>query len=165
MIHQTINNNKKQNSMKTNKVNNSIIIEQLNKILASQQVTYQNFRTMHWLVKGADFYMLHKMYEEFYTETAEIVDELAERILMLGGIPYHTYSEYLSSSFIEPVLEVPKGKESLRIAVSNFEHLLASYNNLITEASENNDEGTVALFSELIASTEKKIWMLKTTLS
>ena len=144
---------------------NANTVANLNKVLSDLQVVYQNLRTMHWLVKGHDFYMLHKMYEEFYTETAEVVDEVAERILMLGGVPYHQFSEYLANAAVQPVVEVPKGKESLKVAVSNFEHLLGAYRKLIAEAAENNDEGTVALFSELIASTEKKLWMLQTTLS
>lgn len=144
---------------------NANTVERLNNVLSDLQVVYQNLRTMHWLVKGPDFYMLHKMYEGYYTETAEVVDEVAERILMVGGIPYHQFSDYQANSSVQPVTEVPKGKESLKVAVANFEHLLKSYREVLAEAADNNDEGTVALFSELIASTEKKLWMLKTTLA
>ncbi|MFA9388176.1 MAG: Dps family protein [Prolixibacteraceae bacterium] len=147
------------------KANNVNTVEKLNHVLADLQLVYQNQRTMHWLVKGQDFYMLHKMFEEFYTETAEIVDEVAERILMLGGVPLHQFSEYLKHTSIQAIAEVPKGKESLKVAVANFEHLLAAYREISGLATENNDEGTAALFSELIASTEKKLWMLNTTLS
>ena len=144
---------------------NANTVERLNNVLSDLQVVYQNLRTMHWLVKGSDFYMLHKMYEGFYNETAEVVDEVAERILMVGGVPYHQFKDYLNNSSVQPVVDVPKGKESLKIAVANFEHLLKSYREVITEAADNNDEGTVALFSELISSTEKKLWMLNTTLA
>ena len=144
---------------------NANTVETLNNVLSDLQVVYQNLRTMHWLVKGPDFYMLHKMYEGFYNETAEVVDEVAERILTIGGVPYHQYNDYLKHSSVQPVVDVPKGKESLKIAVANFEHLLKSYREVIAEAADNNDEGTVALFSELIASTEKKLWMLNTTLA
>jgi len=140
-------------------------IEKLNNVLSDLQVVYQNLRTMHWLVKGPDFYMLHKMYEEFYNETAEVVDEVAERILMVGGIPLHQFSDYLNNSSVQPIADVPKGKESIKVTVANFEHLLKAYRAIITEAANNNDEGTVALFSELIASTEKKLWILNTTLA
>ncbi len=147
------------------KANTSNTVEKLNNILADLQVMYQNLRTMHWLVKGSDFYTLHKLYEEYYTETAEVVDQVAERILMLGGIPLHQYADYLNTATIVPVAEVPKGKESLKIVVSNYEQLLDSYRKIIAFAAADSDEGTVALFSELIASTEKKLWMLKSTLA
>lgn len=148
--------------MKTNNVNT---VEKLNQVLADLQVVYQNFRTMHWLVKGRDFYMLHKMYEEFYTETADVVDEVAERILMLGGVPHHQLSTYVEQAKVQPVSHVETGKESLKTAVANYEHLLAAYRDLNEHAAENGDEGTAALFSELIGSTEKKLWMLNTTLA
>ena len=137
----------------------------LNSVLSDLQVVYQNLRTMHWLVKGPDFYMLHKLYEGYYNETADVVDEVAERILMLGGIPYHQLTDYLSNASIQPVTEVPEGRASLKIAVSNFEHLLQSYREIVADAAENGDEGTVALFSDFISSTEKNLWMLNTTLS
>lgn len=141
------------------------VVEKLNKVLSDLQVVYQNQRTLHWLVKGGDFYMLHNLYEKFYTETAEEVDEVAERILMLGGVPYHQFSEYLENAQVKPVVEVPKGKESLKLAVNDYEALLASYREVLELAGENNDEGTNALFSDLISSTEKKLWMLKSTLA
>lgn len=140
-------------------------VENLNKVLANLQVVYQNFRTMHWLVKGSDFFMLHNKYEEMYNETAEVVDEVAERILTLGGTPLHQFSDYVAHSNIAPVTEVPKGKASLQIAVDNYNALLNNYREIIAEAAENGDEGTVALFSELISSGEKKVWMLNATLS
>jgi len=150
--------------METKRTNNNVVA-QLNNVLADQQIVYQNMRAMHWLIKGPDFYQLHKMFEGFYTELADVVDDVAERILTLGGVPYHQFSEYLDQTSIEPVDEVPRGKESLKITVDNFEHLLGEYREVLEAASNDGDEGTVALFSELIASTEKKLWMLNATLS
>lgn len=147
------------------KNSNSKVVNQLNQVLSDLQVVYQNLRTMHWLVKGVNFYQLHNLYEELYNETAETVDEVAERILMLGEVPLHTYSDYLKTAKVNVVSEVPAGLESLKTVVANQEHLLASYRVIVSEAANNSDEGTVALMSELIASTEKKLWMLKTTLA
>jgi starvation-inducible DNA-binding protein len=144
---------------------NTQVVEKLNKVLSDLQVVYQNQRTLHWLVKGSDFYMLHNLYEKFYDETAETVDEVAERILMLGGVPLHQFSDYLENAQIKPVTEVPKGKESLKLAVSDYENLLQSYREVLELAGENDDEGTNALFSDLISSTEKNLWMLKSTLA
>jgi len=149
----------------TMKANNEKTVERLNKVLSDLQVVYQNLRTMHWLVKGEQFFMLHKFYEELYNETAETVDEVAERILMLGGTPSHLFVDYLKQSDIEPVVEVPKGKESLKLVVKNYNYLLSSYRELNAYAAENDDEGTAAMFSELIGSTEKKLWMMNSTLA
>jgi len=141
------------------------LVNSLNSLLSDLQVTYQNLRTLHWLVEGRDFFMLHKLYEDYYTETADVVDEVAERVLMLGGKPLFLFSDYLQNAKVEPVKEVPKGKDSLKVVVSNYEHLLGEFRKLLSHASEENDEGTVALMSELIGSTEKKLWMLNATLA
>jgi starvation-inducible DNA-binding protein len=151
--------------MKTNVLDHPVTVNQLNQTLSDLQVVYQNLRTMHWLVKGPDFYQLHKMYEELYNETAETIDEVAERILMVGGVPLHTYSDYLANSRVAVLAQVPEGKESLRIVVSLYEHVLKNYREIVKTAADNSDEGTVALMGELIGSTEKKLWMLKSTLA
>lgn len=156
---------KKSNIMTTNSVKNQKVVEMLNELLADLQVVYQNLRTMHWLVKGSDFYMLHKLYEEYYNQTAEQVDEVAERVLMLGGTPLHTYTDYLKTAKVAVVTEVPAGKVSLKVALAQNEHLLNSYRAVLSEASANGDEGTVALMSDFIGSTEKQVWMLQSTLA
>jgi starvation-inducible DNA-binding protein len=151
--------------MKANPVYTENIVNKLNNLLSDLQIVYQNLRTQHWLVKGPEFYQLHKMYEEFYNETAETVDEVAERILMLGGVPLHTYSDYLSNAKMAVVTEVPVGRESLTTVAGNQEHLLTAYREVSSDAASVSDEGTVALMSDLIASTEKKLWMLKSVLA
>lgn len=151
--------------MKTVNKKTENVINQLNQVLSDLQVVYQNLRTMHWLVKGPEFYMLHKLYEEYYTETAEVIDEVAERILMLGGEPLHTYTDYLAHAKLEVLTSVSKGKNSLDKVHADYLYLLNRYRNVLKIAADNSDEGTVALFSDLVSSTEKKIWMLNATLS
>ncbi len=140
-------------------------IEKLNRVLADLQIVYQNFRTMHWLIKGAQFFRLHTIYEEYYTETAEVVDEVAERILMLGGIPFHQLSDYIENASVKQVTEVPAGTKSVKTAIESFEYLLDVYRDINSYAAETEDEGTAAMFSDYIRETEKKIWMLKSTIA
>ena len=80
------------------KTNNSKLVERLNRLLADYQIFYQNLRGLHWNVKGPQFFMLHEKYEELYNEAAETVDEVAERILMIGGQPLHTFTDYLKTA-------------------------------------------------------------------
>ncbi len=150
--------------MKANEVTQKVI-DKLNKLLSDLQIVYQNQRTLHWLVKGPDFYMLHNLFEKYYDETADVIDEVAERILMLGGVPLHQFKDYLEYASIKPVTEVPKGRESLKIAVNNFEDLLKQYRSILELAGENEDEATASMMSDLISGTEKKLWMLNSTLA
>ena len=73
-------------------------IEKLNKLLSDYQIHYQNLRGFHWNIKGKSFFTLHSVFEKYYDQAAERVDEIAERILMLGGTPMHTYQDYLDNS-------------------------------------------------------------------
>ena len=57
----------------------------LNQLLADYQVFYQKLRTYHWTVRGPMFFDLHLKFEELYLDAAIKVDEIAERVLAIGG--------------------------------------------------------------------------------
>ena len=73
----------------------SNVVASLKQLLADYQVFYTNLRGFHWNIKGHGFFVLHGKFEDMYNNAAEKVDELAERILMLGGEPENKFSEYL----------------------------------------------------------------------
>lgn len=64
----------------------------LHQLLADFQVHYTNLRGMHWNIKGHGFFVLHEKFESMYDDTAEKIDEIAERILMLGGVPENKFN-------------------------------------------------------------------------
>lgn len=99
------------NDMKTKNQN---VIAELNKLLADYQIYYQNLRGLHWNVKGPLFFSLHEKYEQYYNEAAEVVDEIAERILMLGGQPLHTFGDYLKTATLKEVVNVSDGQEGVK---------------------------------------------------
>ena len=72
----------------------------------SFQVYYTNLRGFHWNIKGHNFFVLHSQFEKMYDDTAEKVDEIAERILMLGGTPANKFSDYLKVANINEVDKV-----------------------------------------------------------
>ena len=148
--------------MKTSEVNNSVT--GMNEFLADLQVFYQNLRGLHWNVKGKMFFVLHAKFEEYYNETAEWVDEVAERILMLGGEPLHAFSDYLKVASLPEVKNVSDGVKSVELVVEQSEKLLTKMKELQAAAADRNDEGSNALFSGMIGETEKRLWMLKTFL-
>lgn len=61
------------------------VVNGLSGLLADLQVYYTNLRGFHWNVSGRNFYIMHQKYEEFYNDAAEKIDEVAERMLQLGG--------------------------------------------------------------------------------
>ena len=135
------------------------VAESLNQLLANHQVYYQNLRGFHWLILGKNFFQLHELFEKLYNEASETIDELAERVLMLGFTPLHSFESYLKKSEIKPVENIRSGEESLTVVVQNIQNLLSSVRSVLALASENNDEGTVAMMGDLISSYEKQLWM------
>ncbi len=137
----------------------------LQQLLADLQVHYTNLRGFHWNIKGRDFYGLHAKFESMYDDTASKVDEVAERLLMLGETPVHTFSEYLKASSIRETGVVSNGEEAVNNILETYKHLIASERALIAEAAEIGDEATVALLSDYISGQEKEVWMLLSYIS
>ena len=142
---------------------NQKLVDELNGLLADYQIFYQNLRGLHWNVKGPQFFSLHEKYEELYNETAEVVDEIAERILMVEGQPLHTFADYVKTSDLKEAGTVADGRKGVEIVLDNSQTLLKKLYEVLETAD--GDEGTSALLGDLIGATEKRIWMLKSWLS
>lgn len=140
-------------------------VEGLQTLLAGLQVYYTNLRGYHWNVKGIEFFSAHAKFEEFYDDTAEKVDEVAERILMLGGVPAHKFSDYLKVSPIKETGVVTSPKEIIKEILDSLKVLIAKEREILEVASEGNDEATVALMSDYLSEQEKTVWMLTAYLS
>ncbi|MCW1735119.1 Dps family protein [Anaerorudis cellulosivorans] len=141
------------------------VAHELQTLLADLQVYYANLRGFHWNVKGQEFFNLHAKYEEMYDDAADKVDQVAERILMLGGVPEHNYSEYLKKSAIKETGVVSDGKEIANLLLSYLKELIGQERKILETASEGNDEGTANLMSDMILEQEKMVWMLTAYLS
>lgn len=150
--------------MKKEILNKAEIAENLNVLLSNYQMYYQNLRALHWNIKGKMFFMLHEKFEEFYNEASNVIDEIAERILMLRETPLHTYADYISNSTIDEVKNVSDANQSIKIVLENNNILLNDAYKVNELASEAGDEGTIALISEIISSLEKRIWMLESSM-
>jgi starvation-inducible DNA-binding protein len=140
------------------------VTTQLNQLLADYQIYYQNLRTLHWYAKGRTFFALHAKFEEYYNDAAEVVDELAERILMLGEKPVHSFVQYVSESQLKEAETESDGTKAVEVVLANNKYLLKAVKETFKLAGEAEDEGTAALLSGLIGSIEKRIWMLKSFL-
>ena len=138
----------------------------LNKNLSNIQVLYVKLHNFHWNVKGISFKPVHEMTEAYYEHFAKQYDDVAERILQLGGNPFSTMKEYLANAAIQEVEEKDfVGQEVLSSVLSDFELLNAQFKEISKAAAELNDAPTVALADENVAWLEKQIWMLKSTLA
>lgn len=140
--------------------NSQSIALELNKLLSSYQIHYQNLRGFHWNITGRKFFELHLKFEELYNEALLRIDEIAERILTLGHRPMHTFQDYISHSAILETSGILNGQESVERTLSAFETLLQLEYDLLQKSSAADDEGTNAMISDYIKQNEKTRWML-----
>ena len=77
----------------------------LNTVVATQGQFYIRLHQFHWYVKGPHFFTLHEKFEELYDEVTANLDEVAERLLAIGGEPYSTLQEFIDHSIIEEKAE------------------------------------------------------------
>lgn len=136
-------------------------IKQLNTLLSSYQLHYQNLRSLHWNIKGQAFFELHLKYEELYTRTQIIIDDIAERILSIGEAPLSRFSDYVKESVIQENQIIHDGKTGVAYILKAQNELLEIEKEILDLSGETNDEGTNSLMSDLIGEKEKTNWMFK----
>ncbi len=136
------------------------VVSALQQLLADFQVHYTNLRGFHWNIKGHGFFVLHSKFEELYDDAAEKVDEIAERILILGGIPSNKFSEYLNVAKVNEISGVTSGSEAVEQILSTYRLLIEEERAILSLASEVGDEVTVAMMSDYLKEQEKLVWML-----
>ncbi|MCL4117362.1 UNVERIFIED_CONTAM: hypothetical protein GTU68_056806 [Idotea baltica] len=137
----------------------------LNELLASFQIYYQNLRGIHWNIKGKRFFDLHVKFEELYTDANMKVDLIAERILTLGVTPLHTFEEYSKLSRVPVGKNVSNDEKAVRLIVDSLSELLQIERSILDKSGNANDEGTNSMMSDFIAEQEKTVWMMKAWLN
>lgn len=134
-------------------------VAQLNDLLASYMVFYQNVRGLHWNVRGGHFFTLHQKYEELYHDLQEKVDSIAERILTLGEIPLHSCDDYRTVSKIRHAKNISDGNTGVQTVLTSLQTLLEKQRGILKLAHAADDEGTATMMSDYIAQQEKLVWM------
>ncbi len=137
----------------------------LNELLANFQRYYQNLRGIHWNIRGKRFFDLHVKFEELYNDANIKVDEIAERILTLGGVPLHTYEDYIAKSKVPVGKNITKDEDAIRLIVDSLTKLLLMERKILNAAGDADDEGTNSMMSDFITEQEKTVWMMKAWLA
>ena len=143
-----------------NEVRVANVVSALHQLLADFQVYYTNLRGFHWEIKGRGFFVLHEKFESMYDDAAAKVDEIAERILMLGGTPENKFSEYLKVARIAEVSGVSRSSEAVEHILNTYKHFIAEERKLIDLANEANDAVTADMLTGYLKEQEKMVWML-----
>lgn len=146
-----------------NKVN--AVVKGLNQLLADLHVYYMNLRGLHWNVKGKGFFQLHAEYEKQYNDTAEKIDEVAERLLQLDSKPENRFSQLLKLASLKEENNITGDVEGMQLILDTLKALIAQERTIIAAAEEANDEVTIALMDDFLVGQEKAVWMVNAFLA
>lgn len=139
------------------------LIKELNILVSSLSVSYTKLHNLHWNVNGLKFKELHELYEEYYDEITEMLDEVAENILMLNETPVSTLKEHLELSLIKEVgVEDAKGLNGLPIVLADFKTLRSQFYKILELSDEVGIDGVGVndLMTQFISKFNKFIWIL-----
>lgn len=139
-----------------------ISVQHLEKFLSSQNILNLKIRNFHWNVTGPYFSDYHKFFEEMYNSSAELIDDIAERIRMLGEKSPATMEFFLKNSFLQEQsnydLQANKMIEEL---LADTEKTISEMRNAIEEIWETMDKGTEDFLIATMQDHEKNAWMLR----
>lgn len=134
--------------------------EELNVQVASWSVIYTKLHNFHWYVKGPSFFTLHIKFEELYNEATAHMDEIAERLLALGGMPVATMKEQLELSVVKEANKKESAEEMVEDTVKDFDKIMASLKKGMDYAAEDGDDMTEDILNAIHQSLQKHSWML-----
>ena len=134
--------------------------KELNKQVATWSVMYTKLHNFHWYVKGPQFFTLHAKFEELYNEATLHMDEIAERLLTLGGKPVATLKEHLEQSDITEATGKESTDQMVETVVKDFDKIMKSLKKGMDEAAKDEDDMTEDLVNAVYQSIEKHQWML-----
>ena len=140
------------------------VVEALSVLLASSYTAYLKTQNYHWNVTGPMFTTLHTLFEVQYTELAEAVDEIAERIRALGARAPASYSEYARLSGVEEDSTSPPATSMIEALAADQATIVAAARDIIHAASKIDDDATADLGTRRIDVHEKSAWMLRSHL-
>ncbi len=138
----------------------------LKRLQADSMVFFMKTHNYHWNVKGRDFPQVHAATEEIYNTFATVFDDLAERIIQIGGVPHVTLKSVLENASIKENDKTQFNSEQiLKEVLADYEYFLKSFRELSKISSDDGDVSTQGYADSQIAHLEKAIWMIKAQLA
>lgn len=137
------------------------IVDGLSRVLADSYTLMLKTLNFHWNVKGPMFRTLHLMFEEQYNELLPAVDQVAERILVLGHPAPASYSQFARLASIEEENGVPAARDMINQLKDDHETVARTARTALPAAEKAGDEATVDLLVQRMQTHEKTAWMLR----
>jgi starvation-inducible DNA-binding protein len=137
-------------------------VANLNQLLADTITLRDMYKKHHWQVSGPTFYPLHLLFDKHYEEQNKLVDSIAERIQLLGGVSIAMAHDVAETTIIP---RLPKGREEVPVQISRLLHaheiVLKEARSMARIASERGDDGTNDLLvSDVVRTNELQVWFV-----
>jgi starvation-inducible DNA-binding protein len=134
----------------------------LNQLLADVISLRDLYKKHHWQVSGPTFYQLHLLFDKHFEEQNSLVDQIAERIMMLGGVSVAMSADVAETTLVP---RPPKGREEVPVQISRLLHaheiVLKEARTMARQAAEDGDDGTNDLLvSSVIRTNEMQAWFV-----
>lgn len=137
-------------------------IDDLNQLLADTITLRDMYKKHHWQASGPAFYQMHLLFDEHFDAQLELVDQIAERVQILGGIAIAMAPDVAETTLIP---RTPKGREDSATQIARLLHahevILEESHAMAREAAAHGDDGTNDLIvSDVIRTNEMQVWFL-----
>jgi starvation-inducible DNA-binding protein len=137
-------------------------VDNLNQLLADTITLRDLYKKHHWQITGPTFYQLHLLFDKHYNEQNELVDEIAERIQLLGGVSLAMAHDVADTTIIP---RPPKGREEAPVQISRILHaheiVLKEARTMARRAADRGDDGTNDLLvSDVVRRNELQAWFV-----
>jgi len=138
------------------------MVEKLNQLLADSITLRDMYKKHHWQVSGPTFYQLHLLFDKHFNEQVEIVDSIAERVQLLGGV---TVAMGGDAAELTKIARPPRGRETVPVQISRLleahKHIIQSCLEISEAADDAGDQGTNDLVvSDVLRPNELQSWFL-----
>jgi starvation-inducible DNA-binding protein len=137
----------------------------LSRVLADSYTLYLKTHNFHWNVEGPNFRALHNLFEEEYTDLAQAVDDIAERIRTLGHHAPGSYTAFGKLATIKEQTGHPAAQDMVRELAEDQDTIVASLRDVIKTARDVDDPATEDLAIARVQTHEKNAWMLRAHLA
>lgn len=144
----------------TNSPNNEVVRD-LQKQVANAFVLYLNYKHYHWQTFGPLFRDLHKLFDELAGEVYETIDELAERVRMIGQNPVSHIEDFLNTATVKPAKKGNNMRQMIEEGDTNLLSVIKEMREAVKTADESGDPGTADVFTRFVQIHEKHEWWLR----
>lgn len=146
--------------------NSQAVAAILNQLLADEQVLYSKLRNYHWNVEGSNFMEMHKFYEDQYSELAQSIDEIAERVRKIGHYAEGRLKDFIRLTNLEEDEYTNDQKKQLKNLLGDHETIIRALRSHIPKVEEEHkDIGTADFLTGLMKDHEKWGWMIRAYVS